>query len=379
MLNYKSLHSKIEEQETNAIYYLLRKFGLLQETVILSKVSSVNGKYGIYKYDTENEKLIISNVELATFYKVTFTIFDSNNNIRKVDVTGKETNGKVNITIPYITSKETLLEKIEVVITYAREIKPISYPYELNVSLDKDIIRVEESAIFSCKLLEDNVGIGGETLSYKVIKDSVIDSGSVVTDANGEATISYTGTGVGQIEIVISYGIFLQETYEVWDYLKYDKGILSDYNDSLWSQKVTNATFTRETDYSELLLNEGVTKAGYIYLVGLSDNLIIDFDFYQVDGMKGNGFLNVMNSSYSSITWFSIQNIGLGDEFIGKWLSLRLELNSNSATLTYLENPSKTMTKEYTSTGTPVRLRFVMGGNISITSMRFKNIKIYSI
>lgn len=279
MLGYKSLHSEIKEQETNAIYYLLRKFGLLQETITLSEVSSVTGDYGVYTYNAENNNLIITNAEPTTNYKVIFTILDADNNARTVSVTGKETNGSVNITTPSVASGELLLEKIDVVITYAREIKPISYPYNLTVTCDKDIIQSTESATITATLTQEDVAVSGETLSYTVEHDgTTIDSGTVTTDSNGEITISYTGTAAGKIDVIISYGTLLQETYEVLDCMFYDDGITGNPQ---WSNTYY-ATVTRQSTDS-VITTTSSTINGNVRIDGFNGDYCIEFDF------KSNG------------------------------------------------------------------------------------------
>lgn len=46
--------------------------------------------------------------------------------------------------------------------------------------------------------------------------------GTAVTDENGEATITYTGTGAGQVNIVAESGTFSSETYTIHDYWYYN-------------------------------------------------------------------------------------------------------------------------------------------------------------
>ena len=48
--------------------------------------------------------------------------------------------------------------------------------------------------------------------------------GTAVTDANGEATITYTGTGAGQLNVVAESGTFVSETYSIHDCLFADRG-----------------------------------------------------------------------------------------------------------------------------------------------------------
>lgn len=48
--------------------------------------------------------------------------------------------------------------------------------------------------------------------------------GTGVTDANGEATITYTGTGAGKLNIVAESGTFVSETYSIIDGTFFDEG-----------------------------------------------------------------------------------------------------------------------------------------------------------
>lgn len=522
MLNYKSLHSNIEEQETNAIYYLLRKFGLLQETITLSKVSSVTGEYGVYNYDAENNTLVISNAEPTTEYKIIFTILDANNNARTVSVTGKELNNSVNITVPTIATDELLLEKIKVIITYVQEIlqdyiinEPsevtgtggeyitiadlsnkdlpdrfiLSFDYksnyesrvglfskenftgnpnysvfvgmpsdtlyhyygfrttstqvtdvtgrireyshftierngntfkytrngvligsktinwfdnydyivgmmqwgtdgehsvknvqmvalpdriDLGLTGDKDIIQSSETATVTATLTKNGVAVTGETLSYTVKHGtSTIDSGSVVTDSDGEATISYTGTGVGQIEIVISYGIFLQETFVVYDCLKYDCGTIMNHND-IWQYNASTSTIKveRTDEYTEFRELSSTNIANRVS--GLSEDTIIEFDYYQVDG-GNNSFLQIQDSNYNQIYTAGI-NIGLVNGAKENWYHLKISFNDGVMTIL---NETNGVLHNCNYTSNPVYFNFWTSADI--TAIRFKNFKIYSI
>ena len=520
MLNYKNLHSKIEEQETNAIYYLLRKFGLLQETIILSKVSSVTGKYGVYTYDTENDKLIISNVEPTTIYKIVFTILDANNNARTVSVTGKETNGSVNITVPTIATDELLLEKIKVIITYAQEIvqdyivdEPsevigtsgeyitiadlsnndlpdrfiLSFDYKsnyesrvglfskenftgnpnysvfvgmpttsyhnygfrttstqatnvsgnigeyshfiierdrdvfkyarngnvlgsktinwfdnydyivgmmqwgtdgehsvknvqmvalpdeinLNVVSDKDVIKSSETATVTATLTKNGVAVTGETLNYEILHNgSVISSGSVVTDGNGEAEITYTGTGVGEVNITVEYGIFLQETYELYDTYFYDNDVDSD----IWN--LTNATLNRSLGYSELTESTTGTTANIITknTLLMDSSHIIEFDLYQVDGLRTNGTIFIRNGGGGST--LASANLYQLDADVGEWVHLKIVFDETNSKLLFYVDDSSTPVERTLTVQSNYRLAFYTSGDC--TTLRYKNLKVYS-
>ena len=68
--------------------------------------------------------------------------------------------------------------------------------------------------------------------------------GTAVTDANGEATITYTGTGAGQLNVVAESGTFVSETFSVLDALMYDEGTSDKSSD--WS--LSSVTYTVASD-----------------------------------------------------------------------------------------------------------------------------------
>lgn len=67
--------------------------------------------------------------------------------------------------------------------------------------------------------------------------------GTGVTDANGEATITYTGTGAGKLNIVAESGTFVSETSTIMDYINYDNGIDGDSSD-IWTGATSSLTRT---------------------------------------------------------------------------------------------------------------------------------------
>ena len=64
--------------------------------------------------------------------------------------------------------------------------------------------------------------------------------GTGVTDENGEATITYKGTGAGKLNIVAESGTFVSGTFVVTDGIAFDKGILNDpQTRNIWSPNGT--------------------------------------------------------------------------------------------------------------------------------------------
>ena len=138
-----------------------------------------------------------------------------------------------------------------------------SHNYNLSITADKDIISSTEVATLTATLSDNSTPVSGETLNYQIKHgNTVIDSGMKTTDSNGEATISYTGSGVGDVDIVVEYGTLLQETFVVEDCLKYyqltdnthesaftiPSGVVSSYSSDGWNISATNYSMVKLTD-----------------------------------------------------------------------------------------------------------------------------------
>ena len=94
--------------------------------------------------------------------------------------------------------------------------------------------------------------------------------GTAVTNENGVATFTYTGTGAGKLNIVAESGSLVSETYEIWDYLVYDDGVHSEYDK--WTA-TGSPTIVRGNEYTEITTN-GTTTAN----VGHSTYISGDFE-----------------------------------------------------------------------------------------------------
>jgi len=100
--------------------------------------------------------------------------------------------------------------------------KLVERGYDIILTADKDIIQSSETSTITATLKNDGVPQTSKTLSYQIKHgDTIITSGTKTTNSSGQATISYTGTGVGDVNVIVSYGSLLQETYEVIDSLLY--------------------------------------------------------------------------------------------------------------------------------------------------------------
>jgi hypothetical protein len=90
---------------------------------------------------------------------------------------------------------------------------------ELSLVTSAQIIETGDSVTITATLTEDELPLVGEEIEYKIITYSGTTSNSDFTNNAGQITISYTGTGLGDIEISVSYND-LEETVVIEDCIK---------------------------------------------------------------------------------------------------------------------------------------------------------------
>jgi len=363
-LKPKSLHDQIYERETNAIYYLMRKFNLITETINIQQDIEVSGKYATYKWDTQMGELYIENCIPTTNYQVIYSILNTETKlIRTVTVNGDvNSENTVTINIPSAASNEILQTEINVEITYPQNIT--ENPYQLTVTADKPIIQADETTTFTAELKYNNTAVSGKTLNYKLLHGStVLDSGSDTTDNQGKITITYTGTAIGQVDVVVSYGMLLQETYEVLDAIFYDDGVTSPKTTTYY-----NSGFQISIDSTGTLLDKTTTGWGLFWLnqnngtdKPFSKGICIEWDNvskngemrFQIVGDTSNYYnYYVDNNAHIKIT--------IDEDYI-----TRIVNNGN---------PYRVSTSDYITNN--FRMGFVING---VGNTTYKNIKIYPI
>ena len=232
----------------------------------------------------------------------------------------------------------------------------VQHNYRIDIGSDADIIQSGDSCTVTATLKDGSSALIGETLAYSVEHNgTVISSGTDVTDNSGEIEISYTGTRIGEVDFIISYGTLLQETFVLWDTVWFDVGVTGKKNDD-WYRSNNNITVTT---YDDGTLLES-TQAVNIYANStsninrfLTDDFIIEFD---VVSFTGN--VNDWQFNNKSITDGS---------------HIKLEYQDGSLTYTVDDN-------------SPVTISTGLNGNLGVSfrfstvqSLKYKNYKIYSI
>lgn len=196
---------------------------------------------------------------------------------------------------------------------------------------------------------------------------------SAKTDKNGIATIPYVGTGKGMMTVEANYykdgGIFLQETYEILDAVKYDKGTTSDHND-IWSDNVDS--LTRTSEYS--ILKETSTSNVVLGITIPSSNMRIEFDVYQPDGATSDFFYQFNQSG----VYKNGGNLGHLSKSLNQWYHIVIDLPSSSGYHLLSDGVGTPVQRSMTwDTTSNILFRLWTAGNI--TELRFKNFKLYPI
>lgn len=154
--------------------------------------------------------------------------------------------------MPYTASRFPIIDETIFKIPYGETANYIAknYPSDrLEEVLIPDIITLTGTSIIEsgdtdtiiATLFDGSTPVSGETLSYKVKHGStVLDSGSGTTDSNGQISISYTGTGIGDIDVIVKLdGSSLQETFTIEDCVLYRETLSSTITDLTLPSKYT--------------------------------------------------------------------------------------------------------------------------------------------
>ena len=199
--------------------------------------------------------------------------------------------------------------------------------YNLVLSSDTPIIQKTETAIVNALLTHNGSAYSSQSLSYTVKHGSTtIDTGTVTTGSDGKASISYTGTGVGDVEFIVEFGSILQKTYELEDCDIYDT---TEHTKSYSTTKFeTIASITDLSDVS-ISLDLKTTTYNYSCVFGIGYNSESDQIGFGTTDTVGriyrtlNGINNHLNYSQ-----FNQNNV---------YYNLRFERTGNTLK-TYLNN-----------------------------------------
>lgn len=106
---------------------------------------------------------------------------------------------------------------------------PVTYSLSLTGT---QVISSGDSTTITATLLGDHEPLDNAVLDYEIKHgNTTISTGTTnATDANGQTTISYTGTGAGDIDIVVTFDT-ITETYEIEDCIVYRETLSTNITD----------------------------------------------------------------------------------------------------------------------------------------------------
>ena len=200
--------------------------------------------------------------------------------------------------------------------------------------------------------------------------------GSGTTDANGRVSITYTGTGVGKLQIFalsgdLSTGALTSNTLDLWDLLFYDSGFES--SESLTAKWTLGSAVTRSSEDNGTKLT---TTSGGVSTFYQSSNTSFTGDFECILYIEHDA-----NTTGVRLGVISGSTRGYGLFYGSQYLKLRRE---NGTTTYYSSSDGETWTQT-TSRGTEPSSSTVSitlgtyNTTTTPTSFVYSDLKVYSI
>lgn len=202
--------------------------------------------------------------------------------------------------------------------------------------------------------------------------------GSGVTDANGVASVNYTGAGAGEMDLVastsnpITQSSLVSETFVLYDTLFYDSGTSS--STATWTNWSTyEPLLVRNTEYCSVKVDTANSKTlarMYRQFDISSNDLCIEFDIKHQTNNNGEQFATLRNNSANNRGNMDLNRFG-GQ--LNTWHHLKILINTTNVRV-YLDNS----TTPYTYNATDVT-RFYWDIDTDTSEVDFKNFMIYPI
>jgi len=231
----------------------------------------------------------------------------------------------------------------------------------LTLTADKSIIQKTETSTVTATLKQSGLPLTGKTLNYQVKHgNTVISSGTKTTNSSGQATISYTGTGVGDVSVIVSYGSLLQETYELGDYILYDEATTGKKSTYWTDNGLTVTTTATETTLSDLAQDYVSTKT-------LNGDFQVVFEIKTVGSCR----FGVTNSDKSKTA--------LKYGYYNNWTSNRITRRNGAFTFEQYNGTSWVVVSSDTITLADEECTFRFLNLTTDRSISYRNIKAYLI
>ena len=194
--------------------------------------------------------------------------------------------------------------------------------------------------------------------------------GSGITNNNGVTSLSKVYTDSVICDVTAKIGsqssdltMFVKD--KDIEYVTWDIGKTTNYC-NIWNTNTTSSTIivTRTKEYTEFK-EKTIGKNFANSVGGLTDSCVVEFDYWQLDGLS-NTFMQVVKDS-TQVTSGGM-NLGMLNGELEKWHHIKLTIQNNLLTVVN-ETNGASFTKNLLDT--PNRFNFWSSANI--TTIRFKN------
>ena len=398
LIDFKTIGDELTTDELNGIISLLRNNKILSENITIQN-GDVTGEYGEYTFDLQSTTIVDNGVLITdetlenlgtvtltnpVFNNATYTLYLTVFTMEDVNIMADETLSDIETTtleielvkdtpvnIPFETLDKFCIVGFDARVEIKQD-KPViagAYVTGLTLAGTKDIIISGESSVLTMKATDlDTFGVPN-----KLVK--LYDNGTLIntytTDANGEATYTYIGTGAGQHQFIAKHGGMIQsEIYEVIDALFFDDGVTSP--------KIAN-WYKSTNNYSETIDDTGTewtntSATQFVANSTSSANYFLDYQgkwAIEMDVISYNDVTIRIRESATSQTLFAFDSRGVTSNS-----HLKIVYNGdNTLTYTIDNNAPVTINTIEFSSNIAIGIRL----NSADSSLKFKNFKVYPI
>ena len=198
--------------------------------------------------------------------------------------------------------------------------------------------------------------------------------GTAVTDANGEATITYTGTGAGKLDVVAESGTFVSEPYEVLDCTFLDIATTGKKN-SNWNKGSALTVSDPSDEGTTFSASSSTLNSGrYIATTGLTGDFRVEFEMKSSYGVR----FGVTNSTANMTSSTYFMTLSEYTEF-REW---KIECINGVLTAYIFHNgawESLTMSGDSADTSSTLYFAFAISASGTTYTGVYRNLKIYPI
>lgn len=116
--------------------------------------------------------------------------------------------------------------------TINKHITILESTIELSLTSPTPIIEVGGTSVITATLTKNGLPYVNQEINYEIKHGStIIDADSDFTNNSGQISISYTGTGIGDVDIIFSFGSSVEETFVVQDCILYRETLSTNITD----------------------------------------------------------------------------------------------------------------------------------------------------